>query len=55
METPRFKTFKEYLFALVDSTLSDEEKAKRKKKKNRNDELPTAILKYLRHANAGEK
>ena len=52
---PRFKTFKDYLNALIDSTLSEEDKKKKKGKKNRDAELPTGVLKYLRNTKAAQE
>lgn len=55
MDKPQFKSFKDYLNALVDSTLSDEDKKKKKSKKDRTADLPTGILKYLRNTTIAQE
>lgn len=47
-------SFKDYLLKLVDDALPEEEKKKKKGKKDRTEDLPTGILKYIRLSNAGD-
>lgn len=50
-------SFKDYLLKLVDDSLPEEEKQKKKKKKaeDRDEDLPTGILKYLQISNTGDR
>ena len=47
-------SFKAYLLKLVDDSLPEDEKKKKAKKKNRDADLPTGILKYIQISNAGD-
>lgn len=48
-------SFKDYLLKLVDDALPEDKKKKKKTKKERDADLPTGILKYLRISNAGDR